>query len=110
MVTLLSFFILSFSITPNLFTTSDDCDTERLLQVITKILIVMTIVTVNALLSIHVGTVCFPIQLQVQTTNFRSKIVSKSKSQTYNYQFQGGSSFNDTIWQRQNSLALSLMR
>jgi hypothetical protein len=77
MVTLLSFFILSFSITPNLFTTSDDCDTERLLQVITKILIVMTIVTVNALLSIHVGTVCFPIQLQVQTTNFRSKIVSK---------------------------------
>jgi hypothetical protein len=100
MVFIYLFFILSFSITPNLFTTtSDDCDTERLLGDY-KILIVMTIVTVNATPFYSCGNcLCFPLQLQVQTTNFRSKIIYLSKSQTYNYQFQGGSSFNDTIWQ-----------
>ncbi|WP_222616918.1 DUF6660 family protein [Flavobacterium kayseriense] len=99
MVTLLSFFILTFSIAPNLFTTNDDCDTEKIIGDHKDSNCDADCDSKCSPFYSCGNCLCFPIQLQVQTTNFRSKIVSKCKSQNYYYQFDGSSSFNDTIWQ-----------
>ena len=99
MVTLLSIFILSFSIVPNLFTISDDCDTENVAGKHKDSACDTDCDSKCSPFYSCGNCLCFPIQLQVQTTYFRSKTISKSKYQTYYYQFQGSSSFNDTIWQ-----------
>ena len=99
MVTILSFFILSLSVSPNLLPTSDDCGTEQLT-------------------SDHEDSPCasdceskcspfyscgsclfFPLHFQIHSIIFKSKIATQIHSPNFHYQFHGKESFSNRIWQ-----------
>ena len=99
MVTLLSFFILSLSLSPDLLAIRDDCDTEQ-----------RTGEHENSACNSNCDSkcspfyscgscLCFPIHFQIYATIFKSKITTQITSPTFLYQFHGKESFSTKIWQ-----------
>jgi hypothetical protein len=99
LVTLLSIFILSLSLSPELLPISDDCATEQVIGDQHDSPCDSECDTKCSPFYSCGNCLCFPLHFSSNATFYGNKRVSQSNHQNFYYQFHGKESFSFKIWQ-----------